>query len=180
MLTAFPSLVFAAKKPATKTINYKAAAYGGVRFRMKYFLTIFLLVGCATTKTPLPILGKWEFDERLTYQSLYDLNGGLKPIESIDGDLYIGTRYEFHFNRKYFDFDAMKLVLIGYLDNGEYETKKTVPINIVNQTFDYVVVSYVTYWGENRVEKIFKTEGCLYIKNEDHFREYYCGVADKI
>ena len=81
---------------------------------MKYFLTIFLLVGCATTKTPLPIVGKWEFDEKLTYQSLYDRNGGLRPTESIDGDLYIGTRYEFHFNKKYFDFDSMKLVLIGY------------------------------------------------------------------
>ena len=32
MRTAFPSLVFAAKKTATKTTNYKAAAYGGVKY----------------------------------------------------------------------------------------------------------------------------------------------------
>jgi hypothetical protein len=32
MLTAFPSLIFAAKKTATKITNYKAAAYGGVKY----------------------------------------------------------------------------------------------------------------------------------------------------
>ena len=36
MRTAFPSLVFAAKKTATKTTNYKAAAYGGVSHPNEY------------------------------------------------------------------------------------------------------------------------------------------------
>ena len=37
MRTAFSSLFFAAKKPATKTINYKAAAYGGVTKLCQYW-----------------------------------------------------------------------------------------------------------------------------------------------
>ena len=37
MLTAFPSLVFVAKKTATKTINYKAAAYRGVTKLCEYW-----------------------------------------------------------------------------------------------------------------------------------------------
>ena len=42
MLTAFPSLIFAAKKTATKTINYKAAAYGGAKFytQVKLFIPL--------------------------------------------------------------------------------------------------------------------------------------------
>jgi len=141
---------------------------------MKYFLILFILAGCATQKFPPPENGLWEFDERLTYQSLYDKTGGLRPVESIDGDLYIGTRYEFHFTRKYFDFDKNELVVIGYLDNAEYETEKVVPIEIIDRTFDHLKISYITYYGELAIVKIFKTQGCYYIKNENDFNEYYC------
>lgn len=146
--------------------------------KMKYLLLILLVSGCTVTKTPMPVVGQWEFDSRLTYQSLYDKNGGLKPVESIDGDLYLGARYEYHFNRKYFDFDMLELVLIGYLDNGENETKKVVPLKVLKQTFNYVLVSYTTYWGEPKTEKIHKTQGCYYVENEDGFREYYCASSE--
>lgn len=141
---------------------------------MKIILFIFILTGCATLKEPPLETGRWEFDKRLTYQSLYDKNGGMKPIKSIDGDLYIPTRYEFHFNRKYFDFDRHELVVIGYLDNGEYETQKVVPIKVTERSFDHLKISYTTYYGEPEVVTMQKTEGCYYIRNEDDFNEYYC------
>lgn len=118
--------------------------------------------------------GRWEFDRKLTYQSLYDKIGGLRPVEGIGGDLYVGPRYEFHFDRKYFDFDAKQMVLIGYLDNAQEKTRKVVPINILERTFDYIEISYITHYGDPELVRMFKTPGCYYIKNEDGFNEYYC------
>jgi len=147
---------------------------------MKYFLTLLLLSGCATTKVPLEVTGIWEFNFDFTYQSLYDDLGGIRPVDSIGGDLYIPPRYEYHFTEKYFDFDRKELVVVGYLDNGEVETTKTVPFTIGKQTFDYVMVSYTTYYGEFRTEKLNKTYGCYYIENESNFYEYYCPKEVKI
>ena len=124
-------------------------------------------------------VGIWEFNEEFTLQSIYDLEDGLIPIFPLKGDKgvsFVPPRIEFHFERKYYDFGKKEVVEIGYFDNGEFQTKKIVPFKIHKNTYQYVSISYATYYGEKVRYKIRKTPGCYYIDDPKGWKEYYCKV----
>jgi hypothetical protein len=138
--------------------------------RMAFLILSALMIGCATQRIYPPLSGSWEFNSELTYQSIYDMDGGIDPRYEIS----FGTRVDYQFTNRIFDFDNMELVVIGNFENDKELTTYKYDLVLLKESVDFIWLQWADHSNEENKVKMAKTRGCYYIRESIGFNEYYC------